>query len=155
MGEDKMKASVRATFTEYLQSRGLRKTPERYAILDKVCSMTEHFHVDALYSALETDAYHVSLATVYNTMDLLVDSGIVRRHQFNNQPVQYERIQGTGNHHHLICTQCGKIKDVKDTELMKTINTRRYPAFHTSYFSINVYGVCSRCMRRGKTKKET
>lgn len=150
-----MKASARTTFTEYLQGRKLRKTPERYAILDKVCDMTEHFHIDTLYSELEASSYHVSLATVYNTMDLLIDCGLVRRHQFNNQPAQYEKVSGVGNHHHLICTQCGRIKDVKDQELLKMMNARRYPAFHTSYFAINVYGVCSRCQRRGKSKSKT
>lgn len=149
-----MKASARTTFTEYLQGKKLRKTPERYAILDKVCDMTEHFHIDTLYSELETASYHVSLATVYNTMDLLIDCGLVRRHQFNNQPAQYEKVSGVGNHHHLICTQCGRIKDVKDQELLKMMNARRYPAFHTSYFAINVYGVCSRCQRRGKSKSK-
>lgn len=155
MSEDKMKASARTTFTEYLQGKKLRKTPERYAILDKVCDMTEHFHIDTLYSELEATSYHVSLATVYNTMDLLIDCGLVRRHQFNNQPAQYEKVSGVGNHHHLICTQCGRIKDVKDQELLKMMNARRYPAFHTSYFAINVYGVCSRCQRRGKSKSKT
>lgn len=150
-----MKASARTTFTEYLQGKKLRKTPERYAILDKVCDMTEHFHIDTLYSELEATSYHVSLATVYNTMDLLIDCGLVRRHQFNNQPAQYEKVSGVGNHHHLICTQCGRIKDVKDQELLKMMNARRYPAFHTSYFAINVYGVCSRCQRRGKSKSKT
>lgn len=149
-----MKASARTTFTEYLQGKKLRKTPERYAILDKVCDMTEHFHIDTLYSELEAESYHVSLATVYNTMDLLIDCGLVRRHQFNNQPAQYEKVSGVGNHHHLICTQCGRIKDVKDQELLKMMNARRYPAFHTSYFAINVYGVCSRCQRRGKSKSK-
>ena len=149
-----MKASARTTFTEYLQGKKLRKTPERHAILDKACDITEHFHIDTLYSELEAASYHVSLATVYNTMDLLIDCGLVRRHQFNNQPAQYEKVSGVGNHHHLICTQCGRIKDVKDQELLKMMNARRYPAFHTSYFAINVYGVCSRCQRRGKSKSK-
>lgn len=153
MGEDRIKTSARTTFTEYLRGKKLRKTPERYAILDKVCDMNEHFHIDSLYAALEAGTYHVSRATVYNTMDLLVDCGIVRRHQFNNQPAQYEKVSGLGNHQHLICTQCGKVKDVKDPELMKMMNARRYPTFHTSYFTITVYGVCARCQRRGKPKQ--
>ncbi len=154
MNEDKIKQSVRNTFTEYLHSKKLRKTPERYAILDKVFDMTDHFYIESLYTALESEAYHVSRATVYNTIELLIDCGLVRRHQFNNQPAQYEKITGIGNnHHHLICTQCGKIKEVKDPELMKMMNARRYPTFHTAYFAIYVYGVCSRCQRKNKKKK--
>ena len=154
MNEDKIKQSVRNTFTEYLRNKKLRKTPERYAILDKVFDMTDHFYIESLYSTLESEAYHVSRATVYNTIELLIDCGLVRRHQFNNQPAQYEKITGVGNnHHHLICTQCGKIKEVKDPELMKMMNARRYPTFHTAYFEIYVYGVCSRCQRKNKKKK--
>lgn len=154
MNEDKIKQSVRNTFTEYLHSKKLRKTPERYAILDKVFDMTDHFYIESLYTALESEAYHVSRATVYNTIELLIDCGLVRRHQFNNQLAQYEKITGIGNnHHHLICTQCGKIKEVKDPELMKMMNARRYPTFHTAYFAIYVYGVCSRCQRKNKKKK--
>lgn len=154
MNEDKIKQSVRTTFTEYLHSKKLRKTPERYAILDKVFDMTDHFYIESLYTTLESEAYHVSRATVYNTIELLIDCGLVRRHQFNNQPAQYEKITGiSNNHHHLICTQCGKIKEVKDPELLKMMNARRYPTFHTAYFAIYVYGVCSRCQRKNKKKK--
>ncbi len=152
MNEDKIKQSARNTFTEYLRSMKLRRTPERYAILDKVFDMTEHFYVESLCTALEGSTYHVSRATVYNTIDLLIDSGLVRRHQFGNQPAQYEKVVGIGNHHHLICTQCGKIKEVKDAELVKILNSRRYPTFHTSYFAIYVYGMCSKCQRQTKKR---
>lgn len=154
MNDDKIKSSARATFTEYMKVKKLRKTPERYAILDKVFDMTDHFFIESLYSALVADAYHVSRATVYNTIELLIDCGLVRRHQFGNKQTQYEKVATSGiNHHHLICSQCGKIKEVKDPELIKLINFRRYPTFHTSYFALYVYGVCSRCMRRNRKKQ--
>lgn len=153
MSDEKLKASARASFTEYLHSKKLRRTPERYAILDRICELSEHFYVESLHSQLEQDGFHVSKATVYNTMELLVDCGLVRRHQFNNQPAQYERASGPGNHHHLICTQCGKVKEMKDPELIKMMNTHRYPTFNASYFAIYVYGVCSRCQRKSKKKK--
>ncbi len=154
MNDDKIKVAARDTFTEYMKVKKLRKTPERYAILDKVFDMTDHFFIESLYSALEVDAYHVSRATVYNTIELLIDSGLVRRHKFGNKPTQYEKVTTSGiiNHHHLICTQCGKIKEVKDPELIKLVNSRRHPTFHSSYFALYVYGVCSRCMRRNRKK---
>ncbi len=153
MSEEKLKTSARASFTEYLRNKKLRRTPERYAILDQICEMSEHFYVDSLHSRLEQEGFHVSKATVYNTMELLVDCGLVRRHQFNNQPAQYERVNGPGNHHHLICTQCGKVKEMKDPELMRMMSSRRYPSFHDAYFAIYVYGLCSRCQRKNKKKK--
>lgn len=152
MSDDKLKTSARASFTEYLHSKKLRRTPERYAILDRICELSEHFYVESLHSKLEQNGFHVSKATVYNTMELLVDCGLVRRHQFNNQPAQYERVTGPGNHHHLICTQCGKMTEMKDPDLMKAMNSRRYPTFTAAYFAIYVYGVCSRCQRKNKKK---
>lgn len=152
MSEERLKTSARAAFTEYLQSKKLRKTPERYAILDRVFDMTQHFHIDALCSSLDNDSYHVSRATVYNTMELLRDCGLVRSHRFAGQPTQYERVTGPGSHHHAVCTVCGKVKEIKDPDLAKMLATRRYPTFHTSYFSLYVYGVCSTCMRKSRKK---
>ena len=150
MIDDKLRTAARATLTEYLKAKRLRKTPERYAILDKVCEMNKHFDIEALYAAIEGDGYHVSRATIYNTMELLTDCGIVRRHQFGTQPAQYERVSATVNHLHLICQQCGKIKEVKDPELVSFMNSRLYSAFHDSYFCLYVYGICAACTRRNR-----
>ncbi len=153
MIDDKSRTMARAALTEYLRVKKLRKTPERYAILDKVCVMTRHFDIEALYVAIEDDGFHVSRATLYNTMELFIDCGIVRRHQFGSQPAQYELVAGMSNHLHLICQQCGKIKESQDPELVKFMNSRSYSAFHTSYFCLYVYGTCAACARRNKRKE--
>lgn len=152
MSDDKIKSAAKAAFTVFLNSRKLRKTYERYTILEMVYDMTDHFYIESLYTALEQSCHHVSRATVYNTMQLLIDAGLVRRHQFGNQPAQYERVTGQriGNHHHLICTECGKIREVKDNELFKRLGQIKYPTFQTEYFALYVYGICSRCHRRLK-----
>ena len=104
----------------------------------------------SLYREMEQDSYHVSRATIYNTMELLVEGGRVRKHQCGNRHAQYEKVLDATNHHHLMCTECGKIKEVKDTELIKYMNLRKYPSFSTQYFALYVYGICSRCARRMK-----
>lgn len=156
MSEEKTKIAVESAFGEYLKKKGLRRTPERYVILDKVMGMNDHFHVETLHSLIEADSYHISLATVYNTMQLFVDFGIVRRHQFAGQPAQYERIadNALSNHHHLICRHCGKIKEVKDPVLTRMLNDKRYISFQPEYFSLYVYGVCSRCQRALRRSKK-
>ncbi len=156
MGDEKSKTNARVALSQYIQSKKLRKTPERYAILDKVFDIAEHFSIEMLYSALEDDGFHVSKATLYNSIQLFVDCGLLRKHQFDGKSAQYERVTGVGNHHHLICSQCGRIKEVKDATLVNILNSRRYPSFHTAYFALYVYGVCSRCQRENKrrTKKQ-
>lgn len=138
-------------FTRFLKSKKLRKTPERFAILDKILEMQIHFGVEDVYRALETDAYHVSLATVYNTIDLLTECGLLHKHQFDSHQAQYE--VSAGNHFHLICTQCGKIKEMKNDEFIRQLTMRRYTAFQPTYLSANLYGLCSACIRHNKKKK--
>lgn len=153
MSDDKTRIAAHNALTQYIHTKKLRRTPERYAILDKVFDIAEHFSIENLYTTLEQDGFHVSKATLYNTIQLFVDCGLIRRHQFDGKSAQYERIAGNGNHHHLICTQCGRIKEVKDVSLINNLNSRRYPTFHTSYFALYVYGVCSRCLRKSKKNK--
>ena len=102
MIEEKTREIVRQKLSQYLEAKKLRKTPERYAILDKIYATSEHFDVDLLYEMMSESEYRVSRATVYNTIDLLVDAGLVRKHQFGNHPAQYEKSYNMVNHHHLI-----------------------------------------------------
>ena len=155
MKDDKVLNPARAALSQYLKEKKMRRTPERFAILEKVFSTDAHFYVDVLHEAMELEGYHVSLSTVYATVQLLIDAGLVRRHQFPNQPAQYERVlQGvTENHHHLVCTSCGRVKAVKDPELADRISSLRYPTFRTEFFSLYVYGLCSRCQKRQRKEK--
>ena len=148
MDDEKVRMAARNMLTGFLEGKRLRKTPERYAILDKVLQLRAHFDIMALHRAMEEDAYHVSRATIYNTMELLVECGLVRKHQFGNRHAQFEMLLDATNHHHLMCTECGRIKEVKDQELIRYMNSRKYPSFSTQYFSLYVYGICSRCARK-------
>lgn len=151
MSDDKMKSAARTAFTQYMTQHRLRKTPERFAILEKVFDTTSHFSIDVLHTALENDGYHVSRATVYNTIELLIEAGFVRRHTFGNQSPQYEKITGITKHYHIICSQCGKVKEIKDAEIDQILSTRRYGKFHPIYVDLNVYGICATCQRKSKS----
>lgn len=150
MNDERSKTAAIGAFTQYMTQHKLRKTPERYAILEKVLELNSHFFIDTLYASLEADGYHVSRATVYNTMELLVDAGLVRRHTFGNQPAQYEKIIGPSHHHHLVCSRCGKVREIKDSNLDALIDSRHFTNFHPAYADLYIYGICSRCMHRKK-----
>ncbi|MBQ2046219.1 MAG: transcriptional repressor [Muribaculaceae bacterium] len=154
MSDEKSKMAARVALSQYIHSKKLRRTPERYTILDKVFDISEHFSIETLYTALEEDGFHVSKATLYNSIQLFIECGLLRKHQFDGKSAQYERATRVGNHHHLICTQCGKIKEVKDVALVNMLNARRYPTFHTAYFALYVYGTCSRCQRANKKNEK-
>lgn len=153
MSDDKARAAAHLTLTAFLEKKRLRKTSERFFILDKVMSMTGPFGADALMEAIGNDAYLVSRATVYNTLSLLTECGLIRRIPHTGTRLRYERVACISNRFQLICSQCGKIKEVKDAELIQQINARRYSTFHPSEFTLTIYGICSRCMRQNKKDK--
>ena len=105
-----------------------------------------------LMQAMEQDSYHVSRATLYNTLQLLVEARLVRRHVFEGIQVQYEKA-GNTPHSHLICTRCGKVKEVRDANFIAFMNARKFTAFTADYYSLYVYGTCSTCARKLKKQK--
>ena len=156
MMNDETRRKAEEKLTRYLKQHGLRKTPERFAILARVLGLKGHFDAEKLHLTLDSSGYHVSLSTVYNALELLCECGLLRRHTFGRE-AQYE-IE-VGNHFHLICETCGKIKEVDDAELMRGIMGRRFSAFSPAYCSVSVYGKCNACIRKQRAaeakKKKT
>ena len=154
MSDDKVKSAAMGAFTRYLSQHKLRKTPERYAILEKVFDLNEHFTVESLHAALHSDGYHVSCTTVYNTLELLAEATLVRRRTFGRQPAQYEKIAGLNNHHHLVCTRCGKVREIKDSAIDTTLSSLRFGTFRPAYTDLYIYGVCSRCAKKSRASAD-
>lgn len=157
MTENNYTDIVRIELTRFLEAKGCRKTPERYAILDMIYSMSSHFDVDSLYQTMSDSDYRVSKATIYNTIDLLIEAGLVRKHQFGNQPAQYERTLNTANHHHLICMRCGKVQEIKDSDFHEYLSTKKLKRFTPAYYALYVYGKCNQCtlLERRKARKKS
>lgn len=139
-------------FDQFLDEKQLRKTPERFAILKHIVAFQSHFTMEMLMQSLEKAAFHVSRATLYNTVQLLIEAQLVRRHAFERIPVQYEKA-GAMPHSHLICNKCGKVKEVRDPNFIAFMNTRKFTAFVADYYLLYVYGTCSTCARKRKKKK--
>lgn len=140
--------SFENAFLQFLSNKKFRKTPERFAILRKALEMNSHFVVDTLHVAIENDGYHVSRATVYNTVELLERAGILRKNVFGQNTATYE-VQ-TDNHIHLVCKQCGKIREIGNAHIASHVMQLNPENFNPDSFSITLYGVCGDCVKINK-----
>ncbi|UNC93914.1 transcriptional repressor [Candidatus Contubernalis alkalaceticus] len=138
-------------FNKYLKLKGFKLTQERRIILEQVFSVHDHFDVEDLLYMLRKSNRQVSRASVYRTLSLLVESGLVEKVDFGDGRAYYEHVFGHLHHDHLICKNCGKVVQFEDMTIEKRQkDICKEHGFQLEYHTLNIFGFCTECQKEDK-----
>lgn len=136
-------------FRRFLRERSLPVTTQREQVAEALFAAGGHLSVEDVEQQLRGRDLHVGKATIYRTLDLLADSGMIVERDFGEGFRRYERVPGHPHHEHLICLRCGKVVEFQNDRLerMKSLIADEY-GFRHSHHRLEIYGVCRECQQR-------
>ncbi len=156
LGSIEVSLSPSERFAEFLQSRGMRLTQQRRALIELIFRQHEHFDADALVEELrqnKTDSVKASPATVYRTLKELVEAGLLKRMHLNGRAV-YEHDYGYPQHDHLHCEKCDKLIEFQSDELKKLREAvAAQHNFRVSSHRLIISGTCEECSKKRRRKR--
>ncbi|MFA7228309.1 MAG: transcriptional repressor [Melioribacteraceae bacterium] len=138
-------------FRRFLKRGDNRITPERFEVLDYAVEYQGHFGADELYVRMKSSNSNISRATVYNTIELLAQCGLLIKRNFGENKTRYESNINKGSHDHLICTNCGAIKEFSEPKIQKIVKEiSEEIGFDSTGYSFNIFGKCTNANCRQK-----
>jgi Fur family ferric uptake transcriptional regulator len=136
------------TVARKLRGKGLRWTPQRALILRMALRSSDHFTADELLANCREEDRSVSRATVYRTLALLEQSGVVEGLETGDGSRRFEAMLGQEHHDHMVCTGCGAILEFRDDALeARQEAAARKHGFRIQHHSLRLYGLCRDCQR--------
>lgn len=138
-------------FSQYLERRGLKLTRPRKQILESVFSLHEHFDAEQLHARMKSLSAEISLATIYRTLPLLVEAGLIQLSLRSASRDVFEHIFGHPKHIHWVCQNCGRVQETSLDALSKSLDREAQQIkFQRSEISVQVRGLCWQCSSAGK-----
>lgn len=136
----------REQFIEYIRKRGMRVTPERMALLEEIYRLHGHIDAEQILEGAREAGHKVSRATVYRTLDLLVDCGLVQRQRLGRNRFLYEHVHAGQRHDHLACRSCGRVVEFVSPGIQAMLNEIcRAHGFAREDRQLQILGVCEGC----------
>ena len=152
MNEEKVK--------DLLREKGLKVTSQRLMVLNILSAHgDEHLTVEELYDLAKEESPEIGLATIYRTVQVLLELHVIEKVTFDDGFARYElngEETGSGHrHHHAICTQCGKVYSL-ETDLLDTLEKQVFESlgFEVTDHEVKLYGLCSACRRKAQNAME-
>ena len=133
-------------FKETLTKEGLKYTPQRTVVLEEIIKDKGHRESEEIYLALKKSGQHVSRATIYRTMDILVNNGFARKMNLGDGRARYESKVNSPHHDHLICMDCGLIVEFMDQKIedLQDEIAIQYE-FQLKRHIHQLFGLCKKC----------
>jgi len=119
MSTSEVNQQARELFEAHLEQNFHRKTLEQFAILSEIYAYEGHFDIEALFAHMSANEYRVSRANLYNTVDLLIDCNLVRKHQFGDKVAQYEKCYRVKQLDHVILADTGEVLEFCDPRIQQ------------------------------------
>ncbi len=145
-----------AAFAEFIQRKGLKTTRQRNTIISTFFRLRGHVSVEELLNEVKKVNPRIGYATVYRTLHLLVESGLVEERRFGDGLARYEGHSDVEHHDHMICLECGEISEFYNPRL-EALQEKLAEENHFEIFRhrLELYGACkdkTACQAR-KSKK--
>ena len=146
-------AGALSAFKTFLRERNLPLTPQRLAIADVVLSAERHLSAEEVANAARLRGSAVGTATVYRTLDVLVESGLAVERDFGEGFRRFEPARDIPQHEHLICTSCGAVIEFRDERLdrITTLHAEAH-GYARQRHRLEIFGVCPECQRGRKSR---
>jgi len=136
-------------FRSWLREHGQPVTRQREQVAELVLTSDDHLSASQIQARLRAQGSRVGLATIYRTLDLLVQSGLVRGHDFGQGFRRYEPMPARAAHEHLICLRCGRVEEFTHERLERMLPIiADEHGFQSERHRVEIYGICHECQRR-------
>lgn len=136
---------------KFFRKHKLKSSQKRKFVIDYFLSQNKHLSTEELYNMVKNRFPRIGYSTVYRTLKLLTECGLVSMHHFGKGITRFEPVHKKQHHDHLICAKCGAIIEFRNQEIeeiQKRI-ARKYN-FIVHDHKLEIYGLCLKCVRKEK-----